>query len=219
MKRTLVKICGITRAEDAFAVAGAGADLIGFVFYEKSPRYIEPLEAGRISTAVTGPWPHIERVGVFVDAPVTGILTAIKAARLTMIQLHGSESPGQVEEFREALERAGFGSVAIIKAFRIRDAADIEGSLSYDADYLLFDAFIEGEPGGTGKQFNWELLEGFSAMERLFLSGGIGPENVAEAIRRCHPFGIDASSSMEAEKGIKDKKKIDEFMKQVRMAF
>ncbi len=218
MNKPLIKICGITRLEDAVNAAAAGADLVGFIFYKGSPRYIEPGGAGLISTELLKLYPSLHRVGVFVDAPFQDILTTVKMARLTMVQLHGTETPADVTDLKERLKKAGFGEVKIIKAMRIRGRDDIEDSQNYDVDYLLFDAFVEGEPGGTGKVFNWNLLDSFSGTNKLFLSGGISIKNIETALNKINPCGIDVSSSLEAAKGIKDKKKIDDFMKIIKMS-
>ncbi len=218
MKAPLVKICGITRTEDALYAAEAGADILGFIFYKKSPRYIETLDAAGIIDEVSGYMPSMRFAGVFVNAGAEEIIEVIERAGLTEVQLHGDETPGDVGRLRAFLNERGHGAVRIIKAFRVAGSEDIASSLRYGADYYLFDAFVEGERGGTGHVFNWKLLENFEKMDRLFLSGGISSENVREALEKVSPLGLDLSSSLEKEKGIKDKKKIDDFMTILKIA-
>jgi len=218
MKAPLVKICGITRTKDALYAAEAGADFLGFIFYEKSPRYIKAADAAGIIEHVTQHIPSMRFAGVFVNAGAEEIIEILETAGLTEVQLHGDETPGDVERLRALLNERGHEAVGIIKAFRVAGPEDVADSLLYGADYYLFDAFVEGERGGTGHVFNWKLLDNFEKMDKLFLSGGINSENVLEALDRVSPLGLDLSSSLEKEKGIKDKKMIDDFMTRLKIA-
>lgn len=218
MKVPLVKICGITRRKDALYAAEAGADILGFIFYKKSPRYINAHDAVGIIEHVVQRIPSMRFAGVFVNAGAEEIIDILETAGLTEVQLHGDETPGDVERLRALLNERGHEAVRIIRAFRVAGPEDVADSLRYRADYYLFDACVEGERGGTGHVFNWKLLDDFEKMDKLFLSGGISGDNVLEALEKVSPLGLDLSSSLEREKGIKDKKKIDDFMMILKIA-
>ena len=207
----LIKICGITNEEDALYCGAKGAHFLGFIFYEKSPRYVTPERAGEIIKAVKVRFPEILATGVFVNASEGEILSVAESAGLDVVQLHGDESPDFVDNLKKLFHQRHPGKIKIIKALRIRTRDDLEASLAYKSDWLLFDSYRKGEYGGTGEVFNWKLLEDFSQRERLFLSGGVGPENVVQALEQVKPFGVDLSSSLEASRGKKDKKRVDDF--------
>jgi len=203
---TKVKICGITNLADAQAAAGAGADALGFNFYDKSPRRISLHQASEISRQLA---PFIMRVGVFVNAPEDLVLRAIRECGLTLLQFHGDEPP----EFC-----AQFGLMSM-KAFRVRGPETLKEIPQYQTDAWLLDAFSSATFGGTGEPFNWDLaVEAQKLGKPIFLAGGLTPANVAEAIRKVHPFGVDVSSGVESAPGRKDPAKIKAFLAAVRGA-
>lgn len=196
-----VKICGITNLEDARAAIAAGADALGFVFYKKSPRYINPKEAGQIIRQL----PPVIKVGVFVNERQKQIKEIARLCRLDMLQFHGSQTP----EFC-----ARFNTYRIIKAIRVKDKLDKKDILRYRAFAYLFDTFVAAKAGGTGKTFDWKLLKNIEAAKRpVFLSGGLTEKNVKEAINIVHPDWVDASSSLEIRPGKKDPSKVRDFVK------
>ena len=195
-----VKICGMTNAPDALAAVEAGADLLGFVFYEKSPRYV-PIEA---AAQVIRQLPSfVVKAGVFVDAPSDFVLRAIAECRLDLLQFHGEETPQYCTQF----------GLMSIKAFRIRDAGSLEPLTEYPTDAWLLDAYAADIIGGTGEPFNWELAVEAQKLGRpVFLAGGLNPSNVAQAVRRVRPYGVDVSSGVEKAPGKKDPEKVRAFI-------
>lgn len=203
---TRVKICGITRVEDALAAARAGADAVGLLCYEGSPRYVELEQARTIARALP---PLVTVVAVFVDPDAGQVDRVIKCLRPDLLQFHGDEPP----EFCARFE------VPYLKAARVGEGIDL---IQYATRYagakgLLLDAFVEGVQGGTGVSFDWERIPKRLPLP-LVLSGGLTPDNVGEAIRRVKPWAVDVSSGVEARKGIKDAGKIAAFIKGVRGA-
>jgi phosphoribosylanthranilate isomerase len=200
-----IKICGITNLEDALAAFFAGADAIGFVFYKKSPRYINPLKARNISRILPK---KILKVGVFVDAKERKIKSISKRCALDMLQFHGSESP----EF--CLRFKGY---KIIKAFRVKDKLELDKVRKYKVSAYLFDAFSKYKAGGTGKKFDWNLLPKKSKMKHpVFLSGGLSSANILPALKQFKPDWVDLSSSVESKPGKKDHKKIRNFIRMIK---
>jgi phosphoribosylanthranilate isomerase len=198
--KTRVKICGITNLADAQAAVEAGADALGFNFYEKSPRYVSLKTAAAISKQLP---PFVMRVGVFVDAEADFILRAIGEAGLTMLQFHGDEPPEFCTQFR----------LMSMKAFRIRDEKSLAELPKYQTEAYLLDAFSSTTLGGTGEKFNWDLaIEAQKLGKPIFLAGGLTPENVAEAVKKVQPFGVDVSSGVEMAPGKKDHAKVKEFI-------
>ena len=202
--RTAVKICGITRVEDALVAAHAGAQAIGLVFYRPSPRFIEPDAAAAIVRALP---PFVTPVGLFVDAGEDEVREIAARSGVQLLQFHGAERP----EFCVRFDRP------YLKALQVRPGVDL---LQYARDFhsakaLLLDAFQEGLHGGTGAVFDWSLIPQALPLP-VVLSGGLTPENVGEAIRRVRPAAVDVSSGVEAAKGIKDARKIDAFITGVR---
>ena len=196
-----VKICGITNTADAIAAAEAGADALGFMFYERSPRHISVQEAAKIIRELP---PFIMKVGVFVDATEDLVMRVIGDCGLTMLQFHGEESPEYCTQF----------GLMSMKAFRMRDAESLKPLTSYFTDAWLLDAFVNGKAGGTGERFNWDLAIDAKKLGRpIFLAGGLTPANVADAVTKVQPFGVDVSSGVEAERGKKDHGKVREFIK------
>jgi phosphoribosylanthranilate isomerase len=204
--KTRVKICGVTNLADAQAAVEAGADALGLNFYEKSPRHISLEAAAEISRQLP---PFVLRVGVFVDAPEEFVLRAIAECGLTMLQFHGDEPP----EFC-----ARFGLMSM-KAFRIRDEKSLAELPRFQTDAYLLDAYSPEARGGTGEKFNWDLaVEAQKFGRPIFLAGGLTPENVADAVRKVRPFGVDVSSGVESSPGKKNHAKIRAFIAAVRHA-
>jgi phosphoribosylanthranilate isomerase len=202
--KTRVKICGITNLADAQVAIEAGADAIGFILYEKSPRFVSLKTAAEISKELP---PFIMRVGVFVDAEPDFILRAIGEAGLTMLQFHGDEPPEFCTQF----------GLMSMKAFRIRDAESLKEIPKYETDAYLLDAFSSTALGGTGEKFNLDLaIEAQKFGKPIFLAGGLTPENVAEAVKKVRPFGVDVSSGVEISPGKKDHAKVNAFIEAVR---
>jgi len=195
-----VKICGITNAPDALAAVEAGADALGFMFYEKSPRHISIPDAARVIRELP---PFIMKVGVFVDASEDLVMRAIGDCGLNLLQFHGNESPEYCTQF----------GLMSMKALRIRDAESLKALSDYSTDAFLLDAYVADKLGGTGEKFNWHLaIEAKKSGKLIFLAGGLTPENVAEAVKRVQPFGVDVSSGVEAQPGKKDRDKVRAFI-------
>lgn len=203
--RTRVKICGITNEKDAAAAVESGADALGFIFYGKSPRFIEPEKAAGIISELP---PFVTAVGVFVDETLDGVRKAVLESGVTCVQLHGAETP----EFCDSVG----GSV--IKAFRIKGIEDIEAIKKYRAGAYLLDAFKAGVPGGTGKTFDWEIALEAKKLGRIILSGGLNPENVLDAVRHVNPYAVDVSTGVEKSPGIKDPSLVRKFIEELKKA-
>jgi phosphoribosylanthranilate isomerase len=203
---TAVKICGITRVEDALVAARCGAHAIGLVFYRASPRYVEPRAAAEIVRALP---PFVTPVGLFVDAAEAEVRSVAADTRVQLLQFHGCEAPEFCAQF----------GLPFLKAVQVRLGVDL---LQYARDFhgakgLLLDAFQEGLHGGTGATFDWALIPPALPLP-VVLSGGLSPQNVGAAIRRVKPAAVDVSSGVEASKGIKDAAKIAAFISGVRNA-
>lgn len=196
-----VKICGVTTVADAQAASDLGADAIGVVF-AKSPRRVSLRTAEKISRAV-GPW--ISVVGVFVDESAENILRAARECGLCAIQLHGRERAADIKRL------AGF---RVIKAFHV-DRNFSPGNLKdyREADAFLFDTKIGDKIGGTGLVFDWKVLKSLSTENRVIISGGLHPQNVAEAVRFFKPYGVDVSSGVEKSPGKKNLRRVREFIR------
>jgi len=200
-----VKICGITNLEDALAALFNGADAIGFVFYENSPRCIEPLKARKISRILPK---NILRAGVFVNAQEKRIKKVARLCNLDILQFHGNESCGYCDKFK---------GYKVVKAFKVSGKIDLAGIKKYKTYGYLFDTFSKSKAGGTGKKFNWNLLQNTDKINgRVFLSGGLNSRNVKNAVKKLHPDWVDVSSSVEARPGKKDHKKIRQFIRAVK---
>lgn len=200
-----VKICGITNIEDAEAAIRFGADALGFILYGKSPRYIDPVHAGRIMRALP---PFVVKVGVFVNETLEEVRRIREEASLDRVQLHGDETP-------EYCKKLGGG---VIKAFRIRALSDIERLAPYNLSAYLLDTYKEGVPGGTGETFNWEIAVEASLERRIILSGGLNPGNVGAAVKTVRPYAVDVSSGIEALPGKKDLEKMKKFIEEAKNA-
>jgi phosphoribosylanthranilate isomerase len=201
-----VKICGLTNAPDALAAAQAGADALGFVFYDQSPRRVSVEAAAAIIPSLP---PFIVKVGVFVNAPEDLVFRAIRQCGLNLLQFHGDEPPEYCLQF----------GLMSMKAFRIRDAASLDALPNYKTDSFLLDAFAPDKLGGTGHTFNWDLAIAAQKFGRpIFLAGGLTPENVAEAVRRVRPYAVDVSSGVESAPGQKDHAKVKAFISAAKAA-
>ena len=201
---TKVKICGITNLADALATVAAGADVLGLNFYERSPRHVSMKNAAEIAKQLPS---FVMRAGVFVNPSEELVLRAIGDCGLSLLQFHGDERP----EFC-----AQFGLISM-KAFRIRDAESLKQLPEFQTDAWLLDAFSPEARGGTGEKVNWDLaLEAQKFGKPIFLAGGLTPENVAEAVRKVKPFGVDVSSGVESSPGKEDHAKVSAFIAAVR---
>ncbi len=198
-----VKICGITSYEDAMAAVDMGADLLGFNFVPESPRYLEMEQAIDIISRLPA---FVDIAGVFVNATASKIHDVVTRCLLDWVQLHGDESVEFCDTFLGV-------NVKTMKAFRVKGPADIARAEDYRTDAVLFDAFDPGRYGGTGRAFDWNIV-GHSA-RRVFLAGGITPENAAEAVR-VGVYGIDACSGIESSPGKKDYKKMQALFDNIR---
>ena len=203
-RTTKVKICGITNLQDALFAANAGADALGFNFYEKSSRYISPGKAADIAKQL----PHSTlRVGVFVNEELDNIISTVSTVGLDAIQLHGNEPSEFVGALRSRV------SQRVIKVFRVSGDFNPENVLEYDMDTIFLDAYSAAEFGGTGEIFDWEIARRVRELGlKIYLAGGLSPENVAEAIRSVRPYGVDACSCLERAPGLKDNIKVQAFI-------
>ncbi len=198
-----VKICGLTNYDDAAAAMDMGADLLGFNFYPKSPRYLTPEKAGDIVNQLPA---FIDTAGIFVNASIEQIRETRDLCPLDWVQLHGDEAP----EFCRSLTSH---NVKTIKAIRVRDQADVERVSTFFTDAVLLDAFHPDKYGGTGATFDWNVIE--HTGKRIFLAGGINPDNAAAAVE-LGVYGIDVCSGIEAEPGKKDHKKMKKLFDNIR---
>lgn len=206
--RLFVKICGITSARDAHAAAEAGADAVGFVFWKKSPRAIDPKRARAIGAGLP---PSMVRVGVFVDATPAYLARIADEAQLDVLQLHGAEPP----ESLATLPRRCWKAVGVGRDFVAADALRYEGRVAG----ILLDTRVDGAHGGTGRAFDWaQAREVRKRAAFLLLAGGLDPDNVAAAVRLVGPDGVDVSSGVESAPGRKDEKRVKAFIEAARRA-
>ena len=203
MRRTRIKICGITRPEDADAAVEAGADALGLVFYPPSPRAVNVDQA---VDAVGNVPAFVSVTALFVNPTVEEVQTVLDSVRIDIIQFHGDEDDDFCRQFKRPY----------IKALRVRQASDVVAScLRFPgALAILLDSYKPGVPGGTGETFDWSLIPE-TPPKPIILAGGLEPENVASAITQIRPFAVDISGGVEASKGIKDHSKIEEFVNEV----
>lgn len=201
---TRIKICGITRDADLHVVASNGADAIGLVFYEKSPRHLAIVQAARLVRNVP---PFVSVVGLFVNPSVDYVREVLASVALDVLQFHGEETPEFCEQFGKPY----------LKAIRVKVGVDlVQCAARYaSAQGLLLDAFVEGTQGGTGESFDWALIPQNLALP-VILSGGLHAGNVAAAIKQIRPYAVDVSSGVEMEKGIKDAAKVAAFIQEVK---
>ena len=190
-----VKFCGITRIEDAREAVRLGAWAIGLNHCAESPRRCDPGTALAISAEVRR---KVEVCGIFVNATLEEIAKAVEDEQLSMVQLHGEEGPAFCKEVGRKT------GAKVIKAIRVRSAADLQAAEAFRTDYHLLDAHRPGTPGGTGASFDWDLLREYRSEVPTILAGGLTPGNVAEAIEIAHPAAVDVASGIEAAPGVKD---------------
>lgn len=204
--RTRAKICGITQVEDAIAAVSNGADALGFVFYRHSSRYIEAGEAAKIAQQLA---PFVCKVALFVNPTSDEVDTVLSTVPIDIIQFHGDEEEAFCRSF----------NTPYIKAIRMQQQTDISycAKTYNSAAALLLDAFDQAQYGGTGETFDWALLPNKCSLP-LILAGGLGPNNVYQAIQNTQPYAVDVSSGVEKSKGVKDHQLIKQFMQEVKRA-
>ncbi len=200
-----IKICGITNLDDAMAAAEYGADALGFNFYKKSPRYIEPEKAAEIIYQLP---PFVLPVGIFVNEHEKRVREIQSLTGIQVLQFHGDESP----EFCERFESR------VIKAFQVKDKESFHSLAHYKVGAFLLDSYKDGLKGGTGVTFNWHLAVVAKSFGRIILAGGLNPDNVVEAAKLVQPYAVDVAGGVEKEKGIKDHAKLKKFIVEVRRA-
>jgi phosphoribosylanthranilate isomerase len=200
-----IKICGITNLEDALAAADFGADALGFNFYKKSPRCIDPEKATEIIAQLP---PFIMPVAIFVNEREDRIREIQARTCIQTVQFHGDESP----EFCQRFGRR------IIKAFQVKDKESLKAMAHYRVGAFLLDSYREGMRGGTGVAFDWHLAVVAKTFGKVILAGGLTPENVAEAVKLVQPYGVDVTGGVEKEKGVKDHAMMKKFITEVRRA-
>jgi len=206
---TRVKVCGITRLEDAELAIELGAWALGFILWDRSPRAADPAVAAGIARAMRR---RAELVGVFVNASLDDVAAAADTLGLTHLQLHGDEGPAFATEARR---RTG---CKVIKAARIASGADLQGLERYHTDFHLLDTRVEGKQGGSGERWDWELASRRRSKVPAILSGGLTAENVADGIAAVRPYAVDVASGVEASPGIKDPAKLEAFLAAARPA-
>ena len=205
--RTRIKVCGMREMAEVAAAVEAGVDAVGLIFVEQSPRYIDPERALEIVRKLP---PFVDAVGVFVDQEAAVVNEIAQYCGLTMVQLHGAESPAYCAAI----------SCRVMKAFRVRPSLTAEDLTPYAGKVcaFLFDTFQEKIAGGTGQTFDWRLLEKLSPPRPVVLAGGLTPDNVGEAIRQAHPFAVDFNSGVEFAPGCKNLDKVRAAIAQVAAA-
>jgi len=203
MESLFIKICGVTNADDALCAAESGADAIGFNFYPSSKRFIDPDQVNEICEALDMP---IFRVGVFVNPARDYVETAIKKAALNAIQFSGNEIPGDV---------SGYGR-KVFKAIHISGVESLAAMNLYNVEAFLLDTYRDGDYGGTGETFDWDVARKAKQFGKVILAGGLTPKNVSAAVRLVRPYGVDVSSGVEVRPGVKDHKKIKDFIRRAR---
>lgn len=202
---TLVKICGITNMRDAESACRLNVDMLGFVFYDRSKRYIDAKRARAIIDKIPE---SVLKVGVFVNEEKSAVSLIAAEAGLDALQFHGDESPEYCSSFR--------CDYRVIKAFRLRDRNSLVTVNSYDTDMYLLDTYVPGDPGGTGESFDWSLLKEFEFLRPFILSGGLNAGNVKSAIAEVAPYGVDVSTGVEESAGKKSAQLMKKFVEEVR---
>ena len=198
-----VKICGITTVEDALQAVEAGADAIGLVFHEQSPRHLLPVQAAAIVRALP---PFVQAVGLFVNANIDFVNATADLCRLDLVQLHGDETPA----YCALVERR------VIKVFRVKDITSLDPIRSYRVAGYLLDAWSPAAYGGTGTTFNWEVAKSAKEHGPIVLAGGLTPDNVRQAVEHVDPYAVDVSSGVESAPGKKDHAKVREFIRRAK---
>ena len=214
-----VKICGITKVEQGEAIAQLGATALGYICVEKSPRYITPEHIAPITTAVSALNSRVDHFGVFANALLSEIITVTQLAGLTVIQLHGDETPAICQLLRDALKHSKLSKIKLVKALRIRTTEDLALAISYEpfVDTLLLDAYHPDQLGGTGRTLDWQTLKNFSPGRPWLLAGGLTSDNVLSALGQLSPNGIDLSSGVEKSPGNKDLNKVSRLFEQLKI--
>ena len=202
-----VKICGITSAKDALAVQAAGADAIGFIF-AKSPRRVSALKVRAITKNLGS---RVMKVGVFVNEDPAVLLRMAKACELDAVQLHGEEPAKLVRALRAK-------GLVVIKALRVRTVKDLALARRHEPDAFLLDTAVAGVHGGTGRCFDWKLLKKFKTEIPVIVSGGLNALNVKELLDKYTPYGVDVSSGVEKSPGVKDVKKVRQFVRHAKLS-
>ncbi|MBF0425522.1 MAG: phosphoribosylanthranilate isomerase [Magnetococcales bacterium] len=203
-----VKVCGITRLQDAQAAVELGADALGLVFYPKSPRFIDPEQAATIVAALP---PFVGVVGLFVNHPPAEIGRIARRCSLSVVQLHGDESPADCQAIAEQTNNP----LRVIKAVRVATRADLDAVDRFPVTGILLDAKVAHAYGGSGERFDWSLLDDWRPRAPLILAGGLNAENVTAAVQRVRPYAVDVSSGVESVPGIKDPERLRRFMQGV----
>lgn len=201
-----VKVCGITRAEDALKAAELGARYIGFIFVHNSPRCIDPATAGKIIRTLPE---SVVPVGVCMNVPRVRVTQVIAASGIRMAQFHGNEPPEYCESF---------GAFPAIKAFRVRPGFGLPDVERYRTDLVLLDTFDPKREGGTGKTFDWDLAIPVAKRHRVILAGGLNPDNVVRAVTAVRPYGVDINSGVETRPGVKSHEKLERLFSTLRDA-
>jgi phosphoribosylanthranilate isomerase len=202
-----IKFCGITSLSDAQRAVSAGAWAVGLILWPHSPRACDPDAAAEIAAALKR---RVEVAGVFVNPTLDDVAATADAVGLTMLQLHGDEGPAYCSE---AARRTG---CKVIKAARVRSGADIQALAAFHTDFHLLDSYSLAKRGGTGETFAWEIARAHRGSVPVILSGGLGPDNVAQAIAAVRPFAVDVASGVELAPGRKDPDRLDAFAAAVR---
>jgi phosphoribosylanthranilate isomerase len=200
-----VKICGIRRLDDAIAAVDFGADAVGFVFYRKSPRHIEPEKARDIIRRLP---PFVATVGVFADEELERVESILEQTGLDAAQFHGNERP----------EDCVLKNRRSIKAFRVKELTDLAPIKNYRTSAYLLDTYSPEVLGGTGQVFNWSIALDAKLLGRIILAGGLTPDNVQEAVRLVRPYGVDVATGVESERGVKDYEKMRLFIERAKEA-
>ncbi|MFW6334113.1 MAG: phosphoribosylanthranilate isomerase [Desulfosalsimonas sp.] len=206
--RVQIKICGITRPEDALACAAWGADAAGLVFYPKSPRFVSLSQAARTASVLPG---HIARVGVFVNETYETVMETAANCGLSAVQLHGAEPPQQVEKLRDA-------GLCVIKCLYVNGSPSIAEADNYPASAFLVECSAGVLPGGNAKTWDWGAARGFAENRPAIIAGGLTPDNVGKAIEQARPDAVDVSSAVESAPGKKDTTKVRDFIFAVRLS-
>ncbi len=200
-----IKICGITSLDDALAAADSGVDSLGFNFYKKSPRYIEPAKASEIIAQLP---PFVTPVAVFVNEREDKIRDVMFTTGIKVLQFHGDERP----------EFCGRFASRVIKAFQVKDKESLKQMVHFHVSALLLDSYHKNIRGGTGEIFDWHLAVVAKTFGRVILAGGLTPSNIAEAVKLVRPYGVDVAGGVEKGKGIKDYVKMKKFITEARKA-
>jgi len=190
-----IKFCGVTREQDAELAVSLGAWAVGMILWPQSPRAVSVEQAAELAALLKR---RAESVGVFVNPTLDEVAQTVEATGLTIVQLHGQEGPSF------CIEVARRTGCKVIKAMRVRHAADLQALAAWHTDFHLLDSFVPGVPGGTGETFNWELARNHRGTIPVILSGGLNPVNVAEAKAIVSPYALDVASGVESAPGIKD---------------